>query len=191
MDSWPGASCGSGVRTADSSGWWRSHARGAAARPHAAREDELAEPGIACSDPDEVERILEEPSNRALLALMRILCHGEDAIAWAALLKLTQESAPPSASTSTPGALRTGRDSARSFSTLPPPISPTPRAYQPAEQRWALIGLGRPSMLQRRRLPGPGHKKPRGPRRVRLGRYRPTAGCDPQRCAPLRRRRAF
>ena len=49
----------------------------------------LAETGIACADPDAVNRILETKENRRLLATLRLMCNQEDSLAWATLLHLT------------------------------------------------------------------------------------------------------
>jgi DNA helicase II / ATP-dependent DNA helicase PcrA len=50
---------------------------------------QLAELDIPCSDPDVVKRMLSEPSNRGLLEYFRLVENGNDSLAWASLLCLT------------------------------------------------------------------------------------------------------
>jgi DNA helicase-2/ATP-dependent DNA helicase PcrA len=50
---------------------------------------ELVKREIPVSDPDSVERLLEDPSNRRVLEMCRLLGYREDSIAWASLLQLT------------------------------------------------------------------------------------------------------
>lgn len=50
---------------------------------------ELDEMEIAYSDPDVVNRMLAEPSNRRLLEILRLSVYREDSLAWASLLELT------------------------------------------------------------------------------------------------------
>jgi ATP-dependent DNA helicase UvrD/PcrA len=45
--------------------------------------------GIPCSDPDVVNRILAEPTNRFVLEIFRLTVHRHDSLAWASLLLLT------------------------------------------------------------------------------------------------------
>jgi DNA helicase-2/ATP-dependent DNA helicase PcrA len=49
----------------------------------------LQDLGIACSDPDIVERVLDEPRTRRMLATFRLLVNPEDSLAWATLLRLS------------------------------------------------------------------------------------------------------
>lgn len=51
--------------------------------------ERLGEMGIPCSDPNVVDRMLEESGNRRLLEAGRLLSNREDAIAWASLLAQT------------------------------------------------------------------------------------------------------
>jgi ATP-dependent DNA helicase UvrD/PcrA len=52
-------------------------------------EQQLDAVGIESSDPEAVEKMLGERSNRWLLAAFRLLVHRTDSLAWATLLKLT------------------------------------------------------------------------------------------------------
>lgn len=49
----------------------------------------LDERAIAYSDPDAVDRMLAEDGNRRMLAVFRLLANGQDSLAWASLLFLT------------------------------------------------------------------------------------------------------
>lgn len=49
----------------------------------------IEERGISCSDPNEVQALLNDPDNRALLAVFRLLADRNDSLAWTSLLKLT------------------------------------------------------------------------------------------------------
>jgi len=49
----------------------------------------LARLGIPCSDPDAVERMLAEASNRRMLEVFRLLVNRNDSLAWASILHLT------------------------------------------------------------------------------------------------------
>jgi ATP-dependent DNA helicase UvrD/PcrA len=53
-------------------------------------KEHLARLDIPCSDPDVVERMLGEPSNRRMLEVFRLLVNRMDSLAWAALLRLTR-----------------------------------------------------------------------------------------------------
>ncbi len=53
-------------------------------------KEEMERLGIGYSDPDVVARLLATPQNRQMLEVFRLLVHGEDSIAWASLLCLTQ-----------------------------------------------------------------------------------------------------
>jgi DNA helicase II / ATP-dependent DNA helicase PcrA len=44
---------------------------------------------VAFSDPEAVGRLLEEPSNRNVIEVFRLLVHREDSLSWAALLRLS------------------------------------------------------------------------------------------------------
>jgi superfamily I DNA/RNA helicase len=50
--------------------------------------------GILFSDPSEVKEILENDQNRRALSLLRLFVHGEDSLAWASLLYLTDGIGP-------------------------------------------------------------------------------------------------
>ena len=52
-------------------------------------KDALRQFHIPFSDPEAVNRMLEEPSNRHLMEVFRILVQKEDSLAWAALLRLS------------------------------------------------------------------------------------------------------
>ena len=56
--------------------------------------EELERRGLDCFDPEAVIRVLEEPSNRKLLELLRIAIYREDSISWASLLKLASGVGP-------------------------------------------------------------------------------------------------
>jgi DNA helicase-2/ATP-dependent DNA helicase PcrA len=64
----------------------RSDYRGAFSNP---MKELLGRLGIACSDPDAVERMLGEPTNRRTLEVFRLLVNRHDSLAWASLLHLT------------------------------------------------------------------------------------------------------
>ena len=64
----------------------RGNHNGAFSRPI---EEGLQRIGIPCSDPDVVNRMLAERSNRFVLEAFRLLVHRTDSLAWAALLALT------------------------------------------------------------------------------------------------------
>ena len=64
----------------------RSDHNGTFSNPIKAR---LAELSIPCSDPDAVERMLGESSNRRMLEIFRLLVNRDDSLAWASLLRLT------------------------------------------------------------------------------------------------------
>ncbi len=49
---------------------------------------ELGRLGIPVSDPDNVDRVLAEPTNRRLLEILRLMVNRQDSIAWASLLHL-------------------------------------------------------------------------------------------------------
>ena len=49
----------------------------------------LEEIGIPYSDPDAIEKMLGEPSNRRMLEIFRLLVNRRDSLAWAGLLRLT------------------------------------------------------------------------------------------------------
>src|SRR6185436_7693259 len=51
---------------------------------------ELAAAGIEYADPEMVSEILGRPSNRILIALLRLMVHRSDSLAWATVLTLTQ-----------------------------------------------------------------------------------------------------
>ncbi len=63
----------------------RSDSRGAFSNPIKAQLDDMS---IAYCDPDAVDRMLDEPSNRRLIACFRLLLNDEDSLAWATLLEL-------------------------------------------------------------------------------------------------------
>lgn len=63
----------------------RGDYRGAFSHPIKQELDRL---GVAYSDPDAVERLLAEPTNRRTLAILRLLVHRDDSLAWATLLHL-------------------------------------------------------------------------------------------------------
>lgn len=52
-------------------------------------KERLVELGIPFSDPDIVERMLAEASNRRMLEVLRLLVNRRDSLAWASLLQLT------------------------------------------------------------------------------------------------------
>ncbi len=52
-------------------------------------KEQLAQIGIAVSDPEVVNRALAEPQNRQSLEMLRLAVNPTDSLAWAALLKLT------------------------------------------------------------------------------------------------------
>jgi len=52
-------------------------------------KEHLEDRGVEVADPDRVARVLEQPDNRKLLEMLRLLVNQEDSIAWAALLSLT------------------------------------------------------------------------------------------------------
>jgi DNA helicase-2/ATP-dependent DNA helicase PcrA len=51
-------------------------------------KQELDRLGVAYSDPDAVDRLLAHPANRRMLAIVRLLVHRDDSLAWATLLHL-------------------------------------------------------------------------------------------------------
>jgi len=55
---------------------------------------ELAAAGIEYADPEMVSEILGRPSNRILIALLRLMVHRSDSLAWATVLTLTQGIGP-------------------------------------------------------------------------------------------------
>jgi DNA helicase-2/ATP-dependent DNA helicase PcrA len=63
----------------------RGDHNGAFSRPIKEQLDVL---GIPYSDPEAVERMLEEPANRQMLATFRLLVHRSDSLAWATLILL-------------------------------------------------------------------------------------------------------
>jgi DNA helicase-2/ATP-dependent DNA helicase PcrA len=63
----------------------RSDYRGAFSHPIKQELDRL---GVAYSDPDAVERLLAESTNRGTLAILRLLVNRDDSLAWATLLHL-------------------------------------------------------------------------------------------------------
>lgn len=52
--------------------------------------EKLEAEGIACSDPNVVQQVLDEPVNRGVLATLRLLSSDRDSLAWATLLNLTR-----------------------------------------------------------------------------------------------------
>jgi len=75
-----------GIRTSEILVLMRTDDRGRFSGPV---RTQLARLGIAYSDPDVVQRMLEEPGNRQLLEALRLLVHRQDSLAWAGLLTLT------------------------------------------------------------------------------------------------------
>jgi len=55
---------------------------------------ELAREGIEYADPETVPEVLGRPSNRMLIALLRLMVHRADSLAWATVLTLTQGVGP-------------------------------------------------------------------------------------------------
>jgi hypothetical protein len=51
--------------------------------------EQLTARGVPCFDPTEIDELLDDPRNRRMLEVLRLLENPEDAIAWASLLKLT------------------------------------------------------------------------------------------------------
>jgi DNA helicase-2/ATP-dependent DNA helicase PcrA len=51
-------------------------------------KEELDRLGIPYSDPDAIDRLLAQPTNRRMLAILRLLVHRDDSLAWASLLDL-------------------------------------------------------------------------------------------------------
>jgi DNA helicase II / ATP-dependent DNA helicase PcrA len=64
----------------------RTDYRGAFSNPI---KERLGRFGIFCSDPNVIERMLGEPANRRMLAILRLLVNRQDSLAWASLLHLT------------------------------------------------------------------------------------------------------
>jgi DNA helicase-2/ATP-dependent DNA helicase PcrA len=55
---------------------------------------ELTAAGIEYADPEMVPQVLGRPSNRMLIALLRLMVHQSDSLAWATVLTLTQGIGP-------------------------------------------------------------------------------------------------
>lgn len=53
-------------------------------------KDQLGERGVAVSDPNWVGELLDQPDNRSVILMLRLLADREDSLAWAGLLRLTQ-----------------------------------------------------------------------------------------------------
>lgn len=64
----------------------RSDHNGSFSRPI---REQLGRLDVPCSDPDAVERVLEQPNNCRLLETLRLLMNREDSLAWASLLHMT------------------------------------------------------------------------------------------------------